>query len=366
MTRSDDMAVKRARVREFLERHDLGGVLFTLQKSFAWYTAGGQNHVALTTENGVASVLATPTQDYLLTNNIEAERLMQEEGLDALGVQAIAYRWDSDELEQANLLDRVIAGEKYTTDTGPYASEINELRYSLTPFEVERYRALGKDCGEVIESVARAIEPGQTEWQIAGQLSAALYDRKIVPAVALVAVDDRIRKYRHPIPTGKRLENCAMLVICGRRHGLIVSVTRMVHFGTVPSDLRERHNACMEVDATYIANTVVGTDVNEIVERAVDTYEEAGYEGEWMLHHQGGGTGYDTRDFKGTLHSRQIVQPWQAYAWNPSVTGTKTEDTMIATPDGPQIISLTSGWPTVEFNAPGMAPSIRRPDILVR
>lgn len=365
MTRADDMAIKRSRVRDFLMTHNLGGVLFALQRSFSWYTSGGQNHVALTTEKGAAALLATPQQDYLVANNIEVERIMDEEGLCDLGVQAISYRWDSDEAEVTQLVERVLAGNRYTTDSGPHADELNRMRYSLTPLEVDRYRTLGRDCAAAMVEVCRTLTPGQTELQVAAQLSKGLWEQNIIPVVVLVAADERISKYRHPLPTRKQIERYVMTVICGRRHGLIISMTRLVHFGPVPRELRRKHDAVMQVDAAFIGATTVGADVDEIFQKALDVYEETGFGDEWTLHHQGGGSGYSSRDFKGTLHSREVVQPWQAFAWNPSITGTKSEDTIIATPDGPDIISMIKDWPTVEVSAgPGMV--VPRPDILTR
>ena len=366
MTRSDDMAIKRVRIREFIQNHGLGGVLFTLQKNFSWYTSGGRGYIATTTDKSAGQILATPNQDYLIANNIETNRFLNEEGLGELGIRPLSYRWDADASDINQLTERVLAGKKHTTDVGPHAAEIDHLRYSLTPLEVERYRALGRDCEAAMNDVARSIEPGMTEWQIAGRLQCALADKQVIGAVVLVAADERISLYRHPIPTNKRLENRALLVTCGRRHGLIVSLSRMVSFGAVSDDLRRRHDACMAVDATFIESTTVGADVDEIVQKAIDTYEEHGFTEEWTLHHQGGGTGYETRDFRGTLHSKEVVQPWQAYAWNPSITGTKTEDTIIATPDGPEIVSLSKDWPVKEFNTARGGPRIVRPDILVR
>ena len=365
MTRADDIALKRVRVRDFLRSHDLGGVLFTQQKSFSWYTSGGQNHVGLTTEAGAAHLLATPDQDYLVANNIEAPRIMEEEGLSELGIQPLVYQWDSPETDATRLVERVLAGQRYATDTGQFAGELNHLRYSLTPVEVERYRALGKDCAEVMSDLCLAVEPGQTEWEVAAALSKRLWEREIVPAVVLVAADDRISKYRHPIPTANKIAKYVMVVMCGRRHGLILSTTRLVHFGKLPAELKRKHNAVMRVDAAYIGATLIGADVDEVFQKGLDVYEETGFKDEWMLHHQGGGTGYASRDFKGSLHCKERVQAWQAFAWNPSITGTKSEDTMIATPDGPEILSMIRDWPSVEVPA-GLWGSLRRADILVR
>jgi len=60
-------------------------------------------------------------------------------------------------------------------------------------------------------------------------------------------------------------------------------------------------------------------------------YETAGFKNEWQLHHQGGPTGYTTRDCIATPNDSAKLVPSQALAWNPSITGTKSEDTIIIT-----------------------------------
>ena len=44
-----------------------------------------------------------------------------------------------------------------------------------------------------------------------------------------------------------------MLVVGGRREGLHLSATRLVHFGPIPEELRQRHLACVRVDAALLA-----------------------------------------------------------------------------------------------------------------
>lgn len=53
-----------------------------------------------------------------------------------------------------------------------------------------------------------------------------------------------------------------------------------------------------------------------------------------------------------------------AYAWNPSITGVKSEDTFLLTAQGREMITETGGWPQLEVVVEGE--TIRRPDILRR
>ena len=68
-------------------------------------------------------------------------------------------------------------------------------------------------------------------------------------------------------------------------------------------------------------------------------YAEAGFPDEWKLHHQGGLTGYASREIIATPHTHQEIQLGQAFAWNPSVRGTKAEETFVLTESGPEVIT---------------------------
>jgi antitoxin VapB len=182
--------------------------------------------------------------------------------------------------------------------------------------------------------------------------------------VTLIAADERISKYRHPVPTDKKIDRYVMLVTGARRWGLVTSMSRLVHFGKLPDELKEKHKACVYVDTAFIHATRPGNSVSAIFNKGVEAYAEAGYPQEWTFHHQGGPTGYKGRDYRGTPNVQGVVQPNQAYAWNPSISGTKSEDTIIAMPEKTEVISEIPGWPMVEVTVDGT--SYRRPDILVR
>jgi antitoxin VapB len=53
----------------------------------------------------------------------------------------------------------------------------------------------------------------------------------------------------------------------------------------------------------------------------------------------------------------------QVYAWNPSITGTKSEDTILVTETGNEILTSIFGWPVISVDVDG--DSLERPAILI-
>jgi antitoxin VapB len=178
----------------------------------------------------------------------------------------------------------------------------------------------------------------------------------------LVATDERIFSYRHPLPTDKKMDRYAMVVLCGRRWGLVCSVTRLVHFGRLPEEVRRKANAVAFIDATFLHQTTPGKLLGDIFQSAVQAYADQGYGGEWKLHHQGGPAGYEPREFLGLPGSQDQVFAGQTYAWNPSITGAKSEDTILIGDSGNEVLSEIPGWPLIQVEIG--AEVYKRPDIL--
>ena len=366
MTRQQEIQSKLQRVRDFLDQYQLAAAVFTTTANFAWLTGGADNHVATATDRGVAEVVVTATGQYIITNNIEAVRLEDEE-VGELPFEIHYANWHDADREL--MLSKIVTGPVATDGTWPsgatnMAGDMARLRWSLIEAEIERYREVGRLTSQALSETGHQIQPGMSEHEIGGLLADKLLAAGVTPAVLLIATDERIYKYRHPIPTDKPLQRQAMLVTCGRRWGVIASATRLVHFGDLPTELAEKHAAVCRIDATAIATTRPGTAVNDILGRIVQMYEETGYGDEWRLHHQGGPSGYAPREYLAGLESTAVVEENQAFAWNPSITGTKSEDTIIARADQTEIISGALNWPMVRVEYQGQ--QIARPDILVR
>ena len=181
---------------------------------------------------------------------------------------------------------------------------------------------------------------------------------------AFAAADERAARFRHPLPTARRIERYAMLVAGARRHGLHVSVTRLVHFGSPPAELQRRHAAVARIDAAFLAATRVGAHVGDVVRAGIAAYAAEGWPDDWRHHHQGGPTGYAGRDYRATEADAERIADPQAFAWNPTLPGVKSEDTVLAHPDGLDVLSATPDLPTtVVASAAG---PIARPGIVER
>ena len=345
----EEIQGKRILIKKLLETEKLDGIYLKKSPNFAWLTGGGHNLVGLATEVGVVGLLITANKDYVICNEIEAPRVEKEEFLPEQGYETKSYpRYDEKEADTVFSL----AGKAVGSDCGlpgavDISGKINPLRYSLTRWEVERYKALGKLATASMEETAETIRPGDTESAIVGRLLERLWSRGADSILPFCAADERISLYRHPMTKENRVKKIAMLCCNTRKQGLIVSMTRFVYFGKVPAELQKRFDDNVYVDSTLMANTIPGRPVVEAFKAGLAAYAERGYPEEYKLHHQGGSIGYIGRDYKANFNSKEIVQENQGFAWNPSITGAKSEDTMLATSAGPVIVSEPVFFPTI-------------------
>ena len=361
--------LKHWQVAAFLDSHELDGVLLSRRCNFSWYTAGARNYVGTADDVGNSTLLVTRERAICLTTNIEATRL-KDEDLAGTGIEVVRYSY-ADAADRTRTLAEAI-GRRLVAADAPVAGvnsvrlpgEFNTLRWVLTESEIARYRALCSDAAAAIEGVARRAEPGQTEDELAGQIAYELRRRGCLAPVILVAADARVERHRHPLPYGKRVEKYFMLVVGAERGGLIASCSRLAWFGKLPDELAARHRAVCTVDAALISATRSGTTLGAIFAEAQAAYAAAGHADEWRYHHQGGSTGYLSREVKAVPGETTLALENQAFAWNPSISGTKSEDTLLCRAGGPELLAAPTGWPTIRAEWKGCA--IARPAILER
>jgi Xaa-Pro aminopeptidase len=220
-----------------------------------------------------------------------------------------------------------------------------------------------------VESVARAVEPQDSERAVAASLRRGLAEQGITAPVVLVGGEERAQQYRHYTPTEQALGGYALLSVTAEREGLYTSCTRTVAFDP-PAWLRKRTRSAMRVETTALAATrsvaIQGGTAGDVFDAIRRAYAAEGFEGEWREHHQGGATGYAGREWIATPDSEQSVALPQGYAWNPTIQGAKSEDTYLVTNDDIELLSGTGEWPTRPVAAEGHAVELSRHTVLDR
>ena len=356
-----ELESKLAVIRELLAAHRLSAARLRRHDWFAWATCGASNAVITTTQEGVAELFVTADEACVLTDTVEEARLRHEELPDGLDVAAFGWGrpQDRERYVRAHAHGDGIASDSPLGGERPLPDQLGTARQRLYPEELERYRRLGHETAQAVTEALAAATPEATERDLAGWGAAALYRRGIHPALILVGGARRLRLYRHPTPTDERLGERAMLVVCGRRHGLYANLTRFVSFREPTAEERQLAQVVAAVEAAAWDESVPGRTLGQVYEAIVASYARLGYPGAERQHHQGGLTGYLSREALAVRDSPVRIAPWAALAWNPSLPGAKIEDTVVASGFGLEVLTRDPAWPTLIVQ--GRA----RPDLLV-
>jgi len=359
--RESDVSRKLDLLRKYMGRRGAKGILLRRVDNFAWITSGGRSYITLSDKIGVASVVVTGDSAYVFAKNPEFERLKKDE-LPA-GFEVVEYPWFEDlQVHIEGVLDpaTVLREGDEELDT-----LLLKLRVMFSEYEQVRYEDVGRRTAVALERGMLKLTPEMTERDAAGVIGAELYKQGLDVPLILVFGDESRTLYRHNLPRDVLIGNRCFVSVCAKRYGLVVSATRSIEFGRDKAFERQhRENAF--IDAEIIHLSLQSESFSEIFSGIVDAYGRHGYPGEWRLHHQGGLAGYNTRELVATPSSRFEIVNGMPFAWNPTVSGTKSEDTYIRHEGEMRLISVNQdgSWPYLEFEVGGML--YRRPDVLLR
>ncbi|TKX45327.1 Xaa-Pro peptidase family protein [Halorubrum sp. ARQ200] len=350
-----DLAARTERLDAYLAERGLEAVWFARPNGFAWLT-GGDNVVDDDATTGVAAA-GYDGELRVISDNIEAERLAAEELPDAFAVES--FPWHADSLPEA-VAERSPAPAAADFDVpGFEAVDGSRLRQPLTDDDVERYRELGREVAAAVETVCRNLEPEDPEYEVAAGIDISLASRDVDTPVVLVGGAERAQSFRHYTPTDAALGDYALVSVTAERAGLYASMTRTVAFDA-PDRFEERHRAAARVAATAVRATEAAAagalfrgdeapdtagDVFGVIR---DAYDAVGFGDEWENHHQGGAAGFAGREWFATPGGDEPVRWPMGYAWNPTVQGTKSEDTHLVAPELTERLTKTGRWPTHE------------------
>ena len=330
-----DRPAKRARVLELLERQGASALVLRSHPAVSWYLDGARTHVSLAGDP-VAAVVVRRDGDELRVFANEADRMLDEELGAPSDLEVVRVPWH----------EPLVPGGLAAIDEADAATDLRAARASLLPGELARYRALCREVAEVLTDAALAADPRDAERAVAARLAADLVERGIDPLVILVAGRARLA-YRHPLPTGSPIGDRAMLVVCGRRFGLIANATRWVRWSAADPVETDAARRILHVEAAFLDATVPGATLGDAFAAGIAAYARHGFDAdEWRRHHHGGAACYAGRDPRAVPGSADAVQANQAFAWNPTAPGAKVEDTVLAGDGGIEALTVDPRWPT--------------------
>ena len=364
LARKTEVALKLERLRTKMSERHIDVARLTSIASTSWITAGARLYVDESTDLAASSVAITEDRAYIVTNSIEAPRLEHEEELGDLGFEFLLKPWYADTDAASPLIAGKQVGLEGSCDpnTIDINTDLRSLRSVLQEGEILRLRRVSALAAEAMYEAIQAVRPGMSEYEVAAKLAEASRERGGTAVVNLIASDDRIYRYRHPLPTDKTIERYAMLVLGLRKEGLVPSITRLVYFGSLPDDLHARALAIARVDARMILGTQPGRTLGDMFELARQAYQQEGFPEAIEEHHQGGSMAYHSRESIALPGNTTPIERNQAFAWNPSIRGVKSEDTILVGNHDPEVLTQQIAWPSWDIPIDGK--TIARPAIL--
>ena len=362
--RRADVDAKQARVGQLLREAGCDGLLVFEPENFAWLTAGAFSRGTL--DPAEAPVLYfSAEQRWLLCGNAASHRMFDEE-LDGLGFQLKEWpwHWGRHQLLADLTHGRAVASDRPFGEMKGVAAPLRQLRRALSPYEQACLRAAGQVVSHAVEATCRTMQPGETERELAGQVTHRLLHRGALPVHVGIAADGRSRLYRQFGFTSTPARQSAVMTVTARKYGLHVSASRTVSFGPPDDALRQEHSAVCKVGATYLASTWPDALPREILAAGRRVYALSGYEHEWRAAPQGFVTGRAAVEVMMTPKTEELFQGGWAVTWSAGAGAAVGCDTFLVNEEGPQCVTPTETWPLKRIRVQGA--DFVRPDILQR
>jgi Xaa-Pro aminopeptidase len=362
--RRADVDAKQARVAALLQEVGCEGLLVLDPDNFSWLTSGATPRGSLDPAEHPA-VYFSPEQRWVICSNADTQRLFDEE-LEGLGFQLKEWPWH---WGRDQLLDDLCQGRRPACDVPlgdrtPVGDRLRHLRRAMTVYEQACYRALGRIVSHALEATCRTLAVGETEREVAGQLSHRLMHRGVLPLHVGVAADGRSKLYRQFGFTSLPVRKYAALTVTARKYGLVATASRSVCLGAPEPDLRKEQDAVCKIGATYLASTWPDAVPREVLGAGRRVYQLSGFEHDWALCPQGHITGRAVVELPLTPTTEELFQAGWAVSWRISAGAALGSDTFLVTDKGPEVVTPPESWPLKRIRIQGA--EFLRPDVLQR
>jgi Xaa-Pro aminopeptidase len=355
---------RQTEIAALLRELGVEGLLITEPENFSWLTGGGSART-LIDPAAAPCLFFTPDQRWVLCCNVDSQRIFDEE-VDGLGflLKEWPWHWGREQLLSDLCHGRKVAVDQQRTGAEFIGERLRRRRRVMDRYEQACFAALGQNLIHALEATCRTLNVGETEREIAGQISHRMLHRGVQPLVVSVAADGRSRLYRQPGFTSIPVKKYVIVSATARKYGLYATASRSVCFGDVSPELRQEHDAANKVSAAYIAATWPDAVPREILQTGRRIYQVCEFEHEWQLAPQGWITGRTPVELALTPKKEDLFLAGWTVTWRASAGAALSCDTFIVSDDGPISVTPVEYWPLRRIRISGA--EFLRPEILQR
>ena len=362
--RADDVEARQQAVAEFLEREGFDALLIGQPANFAWFTAGGDNSRAGSSQT-TAAIFITHDARVLVTDNVNSPLLFDHQ-LPGLGFQLKERPWHQPkrQLVEDIVRGRNVAGDVPLDGVTDISERLVELRLPLSELDCRRMRDLGKSVAHAVEATARRFPRGASEAEVAAEVAHRMIKHQIIPEMIQVVSAGRRSRYRHWSFDERPIERTCAISAVGRRWGLYAGAARTICFDSIPEDLQAAHQAAALIHATGMHFSEADWELKDVWDRVARIYEKFGHTSEWQLASQAEVVGYSSVEAALTPFSTFRLGSRMALYWHPSVGPAVAGDTVLISDRGIELITPTEIWPKLTIQV--KKTPVACPDILIR
>ncbi len=365
MTLPVEIEIKEERLRRFLDEQGYDSLIVARRDNIAWLTGGGEAVSDRMSPYSPLYLVVTPDAKYAVGYTMDLPRTMDDEfaGLDyePRSIPTFGRAIEAIALELA--VGRPCADVPFL-GVDDVSEQIVDLYWPYTPAEMARYEANARQCAAILTELGNWVEPGMTERQAFARMWGLFVEHGFSGRYMWVGSDERIAKYRHPVPSDEPIENVVLFAPTAVKGGLPVLLTRMVTFGDPPEDIRRRYDAVTTMQAAMLSKTQPGARLKPLFDAMMGLFEEMGYPADRTRHFHGGPVHYGGSDSARMQDPDAVVQANSSYTYYLTITGVKSEDLILVDDERTWLASVDGQWPMRSVKVDGQTYGI--PDLLIR